>query len=61
MWVRLRVWGDRTPLGLDVVSAGGAGWFRRDSLEDGRVRLEPIPSGTVLRSVLAVFADLSAG
>ncbi|MFJ3383403.1 MULTISPECIES: hypothetical protein [unclassified Curtobacterium] len=60
VWGRLRVWGDRTPFGLDVVSAGGAGWFRRDGLEDGRVRLEPIPSGTVLRSVLAVFADPSA-
>lgn len=60
VWVRLRVWGDRTPFGLDVVSAGGAGWFRRDGLDDGRIRLEPIPSGTVLRSVLAVFADPSA-
>ncbi|WP_144750661.1 hypothetical protein [Curtobacterium pusillum] len=56
VWVRLRVWGDRTPYGLDVIAAGAAGWFRRDALDDGRVRLEPMPSGSVLRSVLAVFS-----
>lgn len=56
VWVRLRVWGDRTPYGLDVIAAGAAGWFRRDVLDDGRVRLEPMPSGSVLRSVLAVFS-----
>lgn len=56
IWIRLRVWGDRTPYGLDVIAAGAAGWFRRDVLDDGRVRLEPMPSGSVLRSVLAVFS-----
>lgn len=56
VWVRVRVWGDRTSSGLDVVAAGGAGWFRRDRLDDGRIRLEPMPSGTVVRSVLGVFS-----
>ena len=60
VWVRVRVWGDRTPFGLDVIAAGAAGWFRRDPLEDGRVRLEPMPSGAVLRSFLAVFSAPSA-
>lgn len=57
VWVRVRVWGDRTPFGLDVVAAGGAGWFRRDQLDDGRIRLQPMPSGSVLRSLLGVFGN----
>jgi hypothetical protein len=56
VWIRIRAWSETSAHGFDVVSAGAAGYFAPSSLPDGSTRLTPVPSGSVLRSAIGMFA-----
>lgn len=55
-WVRIRAWSESSGRGTDVIAAASAGYFRPVPTDDGRRRIEPVPSGTVFRDVLAMFS-----
>ena len=61
-WTQISGWSATTGNGFRVVTAGDAGAFRRQPVVDrpDLVQLFPVPTGTVLQDVVAMFTERRA-